>query len=107
MTDSKMVQVVALKPCFTDGQIRKIGDIFNVTADQLKEVERRQAEKVKAGSKVARPVYKAAPDTVAAAAEAARIVKAAEDRQRAGAIAASGGPAAREKVKSLAEQIGG
>lgn len=88
------MQVVALEKGFYGGVLRRVGAIFNLDEKFIK--------KGKLPSWV-----KAAPNAAVAKEEATKAKKAAEDKVKAGAIAASGGQAAKDKAKNLAEEMAG
>lgn len=87
-----MAQVVALKPGFYAGQRRRTGDVFDMT--------------VKEGSRLPKWV-KVVQNPHEARREAEAAKKAEVDKQKAGAVAASGGKAAKEKNASIAQQLAG
>lgn len=92
------MQVVALETGFYLGERKRTGAIFNLDESKLKK---------KNGEAVLPKWVKAVPDVRAAKAEAAAAVKAEQEKQRAGAIAASGGKAAKEKSDALAKELAG
>lgn len=93
------MQVVAMQPGFYGGSRRRTGDIFDMADSAI--------VKDKDG-KVVKPKWvKAAPNAHEARVEAAKAKKAENDKQVAGAIAASGGKAAKEKADNVAKQLAG
>lgn len=101
-----MTQVVALKPGFHGGVYRKIGDIFELAEAKVEEAKRRLAEAEKAGLKNKKPAFKVVTDLRAAKAEAEKVKRDAEEKQKQGAIAASGGKAAKDKVDAARDLAG-
>lgn len=89
------MQVVAMKPGFYNGSRRRTGDVFDMNVP------------VKDGKPVIPKWVKAAPNAHEAKKEAAAAKKAESDKKVAGAIAASGGQAAKDKVAALGEQLAG
>lgn len=87
-----MTQVVALKPGFYAGQRRRIGDVFDMA--------------VKEGARMPKWV-KVVQNPHEAKREAAAAKQAEVDKQKAGAIAASGGKAAKDKNAETARQLAG
>lgn len=85
------MQVVALEPGFYAGARRRLGDIFEMYIDDEKKLPK---------------WVKAAPSAGEARREAAAVKKAAEEKQRAGAIAASGSKGAKAKAEAAADLAG-
>ncbi len=88
------MQVVSMQPGFYNGARRRTGDVFEM------------AVKEKDGKPVLPKWVKAAPNAHEAKKEAAAAKKAEQDKQVAGAIAASGGKVAKAKVDAAAELAG-
>lgn len=85
------MQVVAMQPGFYGGARRRTGDVFEMD---------RPADKL--------PKWvKAAPDPHQARREAAAAKQAEQNKQVAGAVAASGGKAAKAKADALAKELAG
>jgi len=98
------LQVVALQPGYRKSTASRVatGDIFT-----LDDVALSKLKKDKDGKPILPKWLKAAPDAAAARAESV-AVKAAEDKRGlAAAMAASGGAAAKQKAKDIADQLGG
>lgn len=92
------MRVVALKPRFYGGSLRPVGAVFDMDETKFK--------KDKRGPILPSGVIPFVSEEKAkAAAEAAK--KAEIDRQRDGAIAASGGAAAKEKIDDIAQNLAG
>jgi len=89
------MQVVAISAGFYDGARRRVGDIFDMTIP------------TKDGKPKMPKWVKAAPDVQQAKREAAAAKHAEHEKQKAGAVAASGGKAAKAKVDAIAEQLAG
>lgn len=92
------MQVVALSTGFYAGTRRRTGDVFDMDETKFKK---------KDGKTVMPKWVKAAPNAHEAKREAAAAKQAEHEKQKAGAIAASGGKAAKAKVDAIAEQLAG
>lgn len=92
------MQVVALEMGFYRGGRRCIGDVFEMDESLLKK---------KDGKPLLPKWVKAAPDVHQAKREAAAAIKADLDKRKAGAVAASGGKAAKDKADALAKELAG
>lgn len=92
------MQVVALEAGFHAGQRRKIGDIFDMDESKFR--------KDAAGKPRLPSWVKAAPNPHEAKREAAAAQQAAAAKLTAGAIAASGGKAAKAKVDAARDLVG-
>lgn len=82
------MQVVAIRMGFWNGTRRRVGEVFDMPEPLPSWV-------------------KPTNDPAKAKAEAEAAKKAEHEKQRAGAIAASGGKAAKAKVDAIAEQLAG
>jgi hypothetical protein len=89
------MQVVAMQSGFYNGSRRRTGDVFEMDVP------------TKDGKPVLPKWVKAAPNAHEAKVEAAKAKKAEQDKLTAGAIAASGGKAAKEKSDAVAKQLAG
>ena len=86
------MQVVAIGKGFYKGIFRRVGAIFDLDEKDSKKM----------------PSWvKAAPDVAVAKVEAAKAKKAADDKVKAGIVAASGGKAARAKAAALSKELSG
>ena len=92
------MQVVALSVGFHDGTRRRVGEIFNMDESKFK--------KGKDGKPRTPSWVKPAPDAATAKREADAARKAEADRQKAGALAASGGAVAKSKVDTMRDLVG-
>ena len=92
------MQVIAMQPGFSGGHRRRIGDIFTLDENALKKVD---------GKPVLPKWVKVVQDASQAKAQVAAVQKADQDKRKAGVLAASGGPAAREKADNIAKQLAG
>lgn len=92
------MQVVAMQDGFYKAQRKRLGDIFDMDDAAIKRDK---------DGKIIRPKWvKAAPNAHEAKREAAAVKQAAQEKQRAGAIAASGGKAAKDKVDTARDLAG-
>lgn len=89
------MQVVAMQSGFYNGNRRRTGDVFDMAVVE------------KNGKPVLPKWVKAAPNAHEAKVEATKAKKAEQDKLTAGAIAASGGKAAKEKSDAVAKQLAG
>lgn len=89
------MQVVAMQPGFYNGGRRRTGDVFDMDVVE------------KNGKPVLPKWVRAAPNAHEAKVEAAKAKKAEQDKLTAGAVAASGGKAAKEKSEAVAKQLAG
>ncbi len=96
------MKVIALKPCFFGGVYRKIGEIFTIDESKLK----KGPDGKPILSKSSTPAVKVVIDEREARAEAEKIKSDADKKQVAGAIAASGGKAAKDKVDAARDLAG-
>lgn len=93
------MQVVAIEKGFAGGTRRKIGDVF--------EIDEAKLPKGKDGKPVLPKWLKPAPNAAEARKMAQAAQKADHDKQVAGAVAASGGAAAKVKAQNLAKAAAG
>lgn len=97
------MKVIALKPCFIGGEYRRLGDVFYI--DEKKLAKDAKGNPILSKSK--NPAIKQVVDERAARAEADKVKRDAEEKLKAGAIAASGGKAAKEKADVVSENLAG
>lgn len=92
------MQVVAMQPGFYNSTRRRVGDIFDMDESALPKRD---------GKPVLPKWVKAAPNAHEAKVEAAKAKQKEQDKLAAGAVAASGGKAAKEKSDAVAKQLAG
>lgn len=84
------MQVIAIKDGFYAGSRRRVGDVFDIKDEHIKQDK---------DGNVTQPKWvKPALDANKAKQEAAKVKKEAADKAKAGAVVASGGAAAKAKV---------
>ena len=92
------MQVVAMQVGFYGGSRRRVGDVFDIPDESMKKRE---------GKPILPKWVAPAPNAHEAKIVAAKAKQADQARRTAGAVAASGGAAAKAKADKLAAQLAG